>query len=107
MKVTVLGAGAWGTALTKVLQQGGHTITLWGHDPARVAEMRRTGRNDRYLPGIESSARVAAGIRPCRAPSPAREAVVSRTALAGLSHGDRPTGRIQRCGGQRHQGHRT
>jgi glycerol-3-phosphate dehydrogenase (NAD(P)+) len=52
MKVTVLGAGAWGTALARLLHQGGHTVTLWGHDAARLEEMRRTGRNERYLPGI-------------------------------------------------------
>ncbi|MDB6122715.1 MAG: Glycerol-3-phosphate dehydrogenase [Pedosphaera sp.] len=53
MKVTVLGAGAWGTALAKVLHQGGHEVTLWGHDAKRLAEMQRSNRNERYLPGIE------------------------------------------------------
>jgi glycerol-3-phosphate dehydrogenase (NAD(P)+) len=53
MKVTVLGAGAWGTALVKVLHQGDHEVTLWGHDANRLEEIRRTGRNERYLPGIE------------------------------------------------------
>lgn len=53
MKVTVLGAGAWGTALARLLQQSGFETTLWGHDPAHLEEIRRTGRNDRYLPGIK------------------------------------------------------
>lgn len=53
MKVTVLGAGAWGTALAKLLDQGGHQITLWGHDPHRLEDVRRTGRNELYLPGVE------------------------------------------------------
>lgn len=53
MNITVLGAGAWGTALASVLHQGGHAITLWGHDPAHLEDMRRTRRNERYLPGIE------------------------------------------------------
>lgn len=53
MKVTVLGAGAWGTALTQLLSAGKNEITLWGHDAAHLDEMRRTGRNERYLPGIE------------------------------------------------------
>lgn len=52
MKVVVLGAGAWGTALAKMLHQGGHTVTLWGHDAGRLQEVQRTGRNERYLPGI-------------------------------------------------------
>ena len=53
MNVTVLGAGAWGTALAKLLQQGGHAVTLWGHDAPRLLEVGRTRRNDRYLPGID------------------------------------------------------
>ncbi len=54
MKVTVLGAGAWGTALARVLQTGGQDVevTLWGHAPAHLEEMGRTRRNERYLPGI-------------------------------------------------------
>lgn len=51
MKVTVLGAGAWGTALATLLQRGGHAVTIWGHDRAHLEEMR-AGRNERYLPGI-------------------------------------------------------
>jgi len=53
MNVTVLGAGAWGTALAKLLLESQHRVTLWGHDPGHLDEMRRTGRNERYLPGIE------------------------------------------------------
>ncbi len=53
MKVTVLGAGAWGTALAKYLALGGHDTTLWGRAPERLAEIQRTGRNDRCLPGID------------------------------------------------------
>jgi glycerol-3-phosphate dehydrogenase (NAD(P)+) len=53
MKITVLGAGAWGTALAKMLGEGGHTVTLWGHNPAGLEEVRKTGRNERYLPGVD------------------------------------------------------
>ncbi len=53
MKVAVLGAGAWGTALAKMLHQSGHAVTLWGHDADRLQEVRRSGRNERYLPGVE------------------------------------------------------
>jgi glycerol-3-phosphate dehydrogenase (NAD(P)+) len=53
MKVAVLGAGAWGTALAKLLDHGGHAVTLWGHDAQRLEDVRRTGRNERYLPGVE------------------------------------------------------
>ena len=53
MKITVLGAGAWGTALARLLQTGGNVVTLWGHAPAHLEDLRRSGRNERYLPGIE------------------------------------------------------
>src|SRR5690348_562903 len=53
MKITVLGAGAWGTSLAKLLRESGQDVTLWGHDPRWLEEMRRTGRNERYLPGID------------------------------------------------------
>lgn len=53
MRVTVLGAGAWGTALARLVHQCGVETVLWGHDPARVDEIRRNGHNERFLPGIK------------------------------------------------------
>ena len=53
MKVTVLGAGAWGTTLARLLQASQHEVTLWAHNPERLEDLRRTGRNEQYLPGIE------------------------------------------------------
>ena len=51
MKITVLGAGAWGTALAKVLHENGNAVTLWDIDTGTLDELRR-GRNERYLPGV-------------------------------------------------------
>jgi glycerol-3-phosphate dehydrogenase (NAD(P)+) len=59
MKITVLGAGAWGTALARLLHLGGHEITLWGHIPEWLDEIRQTGRNDRFLPDIDVPRKVA------------------------------------------------
>ena len=53
MKVAVLGAGAWGTALALILHRRLHDVLLWGHDAKHLAEMQSAGRNDRYLPGID------------------------------------------------------
>lgn len=53
MNVGVLGAGAWGTALALVLQRRLHDVTLWGHDAEHLEDIRRSARNDRYLPGID------------------------------------------------------
>ena len=53
MKITVLGAGAWGTALAAILQNGGHAVTIWGHDATHLEAMRQSGGNARYLPDIK------------------------------------------------------
>jgi glycerol-3-phosphate dehydrogenase (NAD(P)+) len=53
MKTTVLGAGAWGTALARLLQLGPNEVTLWGHMPKWIEEIRDARRNERFLPGIE------------------------------------------------------
>ena len=53
MKIAVLGAGAWGTALARLLHQGRNQLTLWGHNAAWLEEVRSSGRNERFLPGIE------------------------------------------------------
>lgn len=49
MKITVLGAGAWGTALA-IQAAARHEVVLWARDPAAVAEMRNQRRNVHYLP---------------------------------------------------------
>jgi glycerol-3-phosphate dehydrogenase (NAD(P)+) len=51
MKIAVLGAGAWGTALALAAQAAGHDVQLWARAPAQADEMRTTRRNARYLPG--------------------------------------------------------
>ncbi len=49
MKLAILGAGAWGTALAISLA-GRHPSTLWGRNPAVMADMRAARTNARYLP---------------------------------------------------------
>ena len=55
MKIIVLGAGAWGTALavsaaSNPLAQ--HTVMLWARDASQAAAMQAQRENTRYLPGI-------------------------------------------------------
>ena len=51
MNITVLGAGAWGTALAMSLAQR-HCVTLWARNAQQVADMCSCGMNRRYLPDI-------------------------------------------------------
>ena len=53
MRITVLGAGGWGTALARILHENRHEVVLWGHDAGHLDEMRAKGVNERYLPGIK------------------------------------------------------
>src|SRR6056297_2267364 len=52
--ITVLGAGAFGTALAISLARKG-PVHLWAHDPDHAKAMQDTRRNDRRLPGVELS----------------------------------------------------
>jgi glycerol-3-phosphate dehydrogenase (NAD(P)+) len=51
MKIAILGAGAWGTALGIALC-GRHEVRLWGRDAAHIEAMRRERANARHLPGF-------------------------------------------------------
>ena len=59
MKVSVLGAGAWGTALAGLVHRCGMQTTLWAHDPAHIDDIQRTGINERFLPGIKMPREIA------------------------------------------------
>jgi len=50
-KIAVIGAGSWGTALTKPIGDLGQTISLWGHRKEHVEELKTTRQNKTYLPG--------------------------------------------------------
>lgn len=51
MKLAILGAGAWGTALAVNFAQH-HKVTLWARNPAQVATMQAELCNKRYLPDV-------------------------------------------------------
>ena len=52
MKISVLGAGAWGTAIAASLSAR-HEVLLWGRDPGQCRAIAAARRNQRYLPEIE------------------------------------------------------
>lgn len=52
-RISVLGAGAWGTALALSLaRRGGHQLCLWSHSPALAEQLSDAGENLQYLPGF-------------------------------------------------------
>ena len=57
MKLAVLGAGAWGTAISISLQPR-HAVTLWARDAAQAHALAATGINEKYLPGFKLSPNV-------------------------------------------------
>jgi glycerol-3-phosphate dehydrogenase (NAD(P)+) len=60
MNITVLGAGAWGTALA-VHAAAAHPTHLWARDDEQVARLRAARCNERYLPGIALPDELAIG----------------------------------------------
>lgn len=55
MKVAVLGAGSWGTALAQVASENNEEISLWARRSELANDIKTTRENRRYLPGIEIS----------------------------------------------------
>jgi glycerol-3-phosphate dehydrogenase (NAD(P)+) len=56
MKITVLGAGAWGTALaSRFATNAAHQVLLWGRDATLIDAINRDHRNEHYLQGITLS----------------------------------------------------
>ena len=51
MRVAVLGAGAWGTALALAFSAK-HQVTLWSHAPAEIAALSADRENHKFLPGF-------------------------------------------------------
>ena len=55
MKVTILGAGAWGTAMASqaARQPGKVDVCLWSRDANQLLAIEKSGENQAYLPGIQ------------------------------------------------------
>ena len=60
MRILVLGAGAWGTALALTASShSAHAVSLWARDPALVHALQSQRANPRYLPDIALPDRLA------------------------------------------------
>ena len=52
MKIAILGAGAFGTALAQNYAKTGHPIQLWTRSAEHAAQMQTRGVNQAYLPDV-------------------------------------------------------
>jgi len=52
MKISVLGAGSWGTTLAMLLASKGHEVLLWAHRPEFARALESERENRRYLKGV-------------------------------------------------------
>ncbi|WNG94679.1 NAD(P)H-dependent glycerol-3-phosphate dehydrogenase [Mycobacterium sp. ITM-2016-00318] len=83
-----MGAGAWGTALAKVLADAGNNVTLWARRTELADEINDTHRNPEYLDDVELPASIRATSDPAEALSNACTVlfgVPSQTLRANLS----------------------
>ena len=89
MKVTLLGAGAWGTAMAA--QAARHLpsadVCLWSRSPGQIAEIKKTGQNQAYLPGatLPSGLELEAHFEKAIARLSSDDLLVIATPMAGLS----------------------
>lgn len=52
-RITIIGDGAWGTALALLVHSKGYTVKIWGNFPEYIKEQREKRENYKFLPGIE------------------------------------------------------
>ncbi len=60
MRISIIGAGSFGTAMAVAAARAGNEVVLWAHDPNVVATIRETGANPDYLAGMRLSDRIHA-----------------------------------------------
>ena len=93
MKVSVIGAGAWGTTLANLLAHREHQVAIWAREPEVVESINRGHVNDTYLqgrplhPGLLAHGEIASAVRGAElivsaAPSHAVRATSSAVAQA-------------------------
>jgi glycerol-3-phosphate dehydrogenase (NAD(P)+) len=58
--ISVVGAGAWGTALATVAARGGRDVVMWALEPEVVSAINATHINGNYLPDIQLPANIVA-----------------------------------------------
>ncbi len=83
MKLTVLGAGAWGTALA-VNAANRHDVTLWARADQQARDMSQARSNTRYLPGVALPVRLRVTAGGALAAVASADLVIIATPMAAL-----------------------
>ena len=83
MKIAILGAGAWGTALA-IHAGDRHEVTLWARDDEQVQAMQQARENVRYLPGLPFSSGVRVSAQPLDGGLRAQDVVVVASPMRAL-----------------------
>lgn len=52
MKISVIGSGGWGTAITLLLCSNGHSVCLWSYRSEESERLRNDRENKEFLPGV-------------------------------------------------------
>lgn len=85
MKIIVIGAGAWGTALAAAAAgEARHRVTLWARDAGQAASMQSQRVNTRYLPGVVLPDALVLQSGPLAAALAGQELIVIATPMSGL-----------------------
>lgn len=59
MNICILGAGSWGSALSMVLADNGHMVTLWTRNEAQCRVINEERTNERYLKNVVFSEQIS------------------------------------------------
>jgi len=52
-KISIIGAGSFGTAMAVVLGHAGHNVSIWAREPEVVKGINETGRNPEYISDVD------------------------------------------------------
>ena len=57
-RISIIGAGSWGTALSQVMSLNGYDVTLWAKEQEICDEINTKHTNRRYIPGVALSDKI-------------------------------------------------
>ena len=86
MKILLIGAGAWGTALAVSAARAGRDVTLWARNASLLQQLQAERTNGRYLPGIAlpASLQLAGGDTPLAQAVVGQDLVIIATPVSGV-----------------------